>query len=442
MTFGHEEIVQRLRRAVSAGRLPHAMLFSGPEGVGKRTVAIELAGELLAGASEGEATSRLGHFAHEGFLLYSDVDSPLPVRRGDLLSREISEEDLLDAYRLLTEEGWIRGFEDSANARGAEVIDLLERAPERFLGRKNIPFIDILEKELALLERSRKAGPKALAIARRIFAPGISQVFYRRNLGIELINGRGDGAHFRTVDSLLRTSRAGERRIVILDDAHRMTEEAENAFLKTLEEPPAGTHLILVTSEPLSLLPTTLSRCALVVFHSIAAPRLERFLIETQGIGESAARLLSALSEGSVGAALRLRALGIEERSRSLEEILPAFAEGDLLRLLAHAGARLAGGEAPAKRESARLEAKVFLDLLSLAFRDLAVLSSGVPAELRSGLDPKLAHELAARRAPEDWERLFLRAQDAAEDVELNVEPRLAVEALLVESVPTPDSNR
>jgi len=439
---GHEEIFERLRRLALTGRLPHAMLFSGPEGIGKRTAAIELARILLAGEEDGgeAAASRVDRFAHEGLLVYSDVDPPLPVLREDVLTPEISEQDLLEAYRILGDEEWIRGHEASAEARGTAVIDLLERDPDRFLGRKNIPFAEVLEREIATLSRSKKVGSKTVGVARRIFSPGISQSLYRRNLGIELINGRGDGAYFRTIESIFRTSRLGARRVVILDDAHRLTEEAENAFLKTLEEPPPNAHLILVTSEPFSLLPTTLSRCARVVFHSLPLPMLESFLVKTQGIESGTARLLSALSEGSVGAALRLRGLAMEQRRRALVELLPAIARPDLLRVLAHVGGSLApAGDAAGGREPARAEARVFLDLLSLALRDLAILSCGASPALRSGLDPDFARDLAQKRPAEDWERLFRRAELAAEDLELNVEPRLAVEALFVDALPAKD---
>src|SRR4030095_11386546 len=187
--------------------------------------------------------------------------------------------------------------------------------------------------------------------------------------------------------------------------------------------------------------PTTLSRCARVVFHSLPLPELAAFLANRQGIEEKSARLVAALSEGSVGVALRWRGCPMEERRQSLEAILPAIAQGDLLRVLAHAGASFASAaDTGAAREPARAEARVFLDLLSLALRDLAVLSAGTSAELRSGIDPGFALEVAQRRTPQDWERLFLRAEVAAEDVEMNVEPRLAVEALFVEAMPFAES--
>ncbi len=442
--LGHEGALAPLLRAAAEDRLPHAMLFCGPEGVGKRTAALALARALVAGAAPTPAdAARFDRFAHEGLIVYTDADAPLPVRRADLLDAETSEADVVAALAALESEGWIRGFAASAEARGASVIDLLERDADRFLGRRNSPFADVLDKELAALERSKKTDAAAVRVARKLFAPGISRVLYRRSLGIELVNGRGDGSYFRTVDALLRTARGPGRRVAILDDAHKMTEEAENAFLKTLEEPPPGTHLILVTHEPFSLLPTTHSRCARVVFHALPRERLERFLADTQGVGEDEARLLATLAEGSVGGALRLRGLALGERRRALEELLPSIAAGDLARVLEHAGRRFAAAGADAGdsgRDAARLEARLFLELLALAFRDLVIARAGVNAPLTSGLDRARIEALAARRSPATWEHLFRRTELAAEDVASSVEPRLAVEALFADALPAAEA--
>ncbi len=65
---------------------------------------------------------------------------------------------------------------------------------------------------------------------------------------------------------------SGESRVIIIDPADLMTEDASAAILKTLEEPPAGTHFILVTSRAFSLPPTILSRCQKVRFSPLAQP--------------------------------------------------------------------------------------------------------------------------------------------------------------------------
>jgi hypothetical protein len=429
---GHGETLRRLRAAATADRLPHAFLFSGPEGVGKRTVATAFARELVAGDDPG-ARDRFDRGAHDAFLLYADVDKPLPVRRGDLLEPGRDEAALLAAYAVLESEGWISGV--AAGASGADVVDRLIRNPELFLGRRGIPFADVLECSLAALERARGSTADAVEVARRLFSPGTSRAFYRGSLGIELVNGKGDGAHFRTVASMLRTASPGGWRVVVIDDAHKMTDEAENAFLKTLEEPPSGTLLILVTSEPLSLLPTIVSRCAPVVFDALPPSELERFLAG-QGIAGDAARLLAALSGGSCGAALEVRGLDLGSRARFVEELLPAIADGDLERTFALTGRKLAEGAGAATGRDARAEARVLLELLALAFRDLVVAAAADSVSLASGLDARRIRQLAARLPSRAWERLFERTELALSDLDAHVEPRLAVEALFAEALP------
>jgi DNA polymerase III delta prime subunit len=408
-------------------------LFSGPEGIGKRTLAVKLARELVAG-SDPDAHARLDRGVHDHFLLYQDLEKPYPVRRGDLLGPRLDEEALLAVYEALEKESWIRGV---TPVRGPDVIDLLERNPEKFTGRKGIPFAEVLERELAALSRSKGTTPAHLAVARRLFAVGPSQAPYRRSIGIELINGKGDGALYRNVSSLLRTSSSGGWRVAVFDDAHKMTDAAENAFLKTLEEPPPRSLLILVTSEPLSLLPTTLSRCVPFAFDAVPPAMLHRFLVESQGVSEADATISVALAQGSVARALELRGLDFAKRSELLEEILPAVAEGDLGSVLSVVGHRLAISEPRGRdRDAERGEARFFLELLSLCFRDFILVQSVPEASLVSGLDRPRSLDLARRRPIGDWERLFARTEEALSDIRASVEPRLAVEALFAEALP------
>ncbi|NNE42910.1 MAG: hypothetical protein HKN12_01765 [Gemmatimonadetes bacterium] len=378
-----------------------------------------------------EEEARFDANAHDRFLLYEDLSTPVGVLRSDLLAGR-SEAELLEAYAALEGEGWLTGVNGGS---GPGVIDLLERNADKFTGRKGIPFAEVLEKEIAALARNKKAPPAAVDVARRLFSPGTSRAPYRRNLGIELINGKGDGAYFRTVDTLLRNAGGDGWRVAIVDDAHKMTSAAENAFLKTLEEPPPRTLLILVTAEPLSLLPTTISRCARVVFDAIAPSELERFLRERQGLEEDAAPLLASLAEGSVRRGLELRDHDFAGRRTFVEEMLRAVAAGDLSAALALAGSCF-GKEAKERgRAGERDEARVVLELLALSFRDLAVVSTAPAVPPVSGLDPEAARMLAARRPAADWERLFGRTEMALSDVASHVEPRLAVESLLAEGL-------
>ncbi|MBW7904132.1 MAG: DNA polymerase III subunit delta' [Phycisphaerae bacterium] len=96
----------------------------------------------------------------------------------------------------------------------------------------------------------------------------------------------------------------GRRRVFLLRDAERMNEQAQNALLKTLEEPPGSACLILVTSAASRLLATIRSRCQRVPFDLLPGAFVAQRLAEAR-VPDEQARLLAALSQGSLGAALR-----------------------------------------------------------------------------------------------------------------------------------------
>ncbi|MFN3486718.1 MAG: ATP-binding protein, partial [Planctomycetota bacterium] len=106
---------------------------------------------------------------------------------------------------------------------------------------------------------------------------------------------------------------------VIFDEADRMSEEGMNALLKTLEEPPPRTVLILVSSMPERLLPTVRSRCQRILFFPLPGEEMVRYARETLGLGEEDARFLAALADGSVGTARELAGKLEEVRARARE---------------------------------------------------------------------------------------------------------------------------
>ncbi|MFN3477301.1 MAG: ATP-binding protein [Candidatus Methylomirabilales bacterium] len=121
----------------------------------------------------------------------------------------------------------------------------------------------------------------------------------------------------------------GRRKVFILEKADRVTEEGENALLKTLEEPAGETLLILVTSNLSALLPTIISRCQEVRFPPLPPGPLAAFLEKKRGFPPERARLLAYFSGGSVGLALKMDdAALLEERDRILEGAFEAIKRG------------------------------------------------------------------------------------------------------------------
>jgi DNA polymerase-3 subunit delta' len=111
----------------------------------------------------------------------------------------------------------------------------------------------------------------------------------------------------------------GKRRVCILTAADRMAPHIPNTLLKTLEEPPLHTVIILLANNSKFILPTILSRCQSIRFNPLPINMVSKWLMEDKSFNEAEAHLLASLSEGSPG-----KALEIQEEIRQIprEELL------------------------------------------------------------------------------------------------------------------------
>ncbi len=175
---------------------------------------------------------------------------------------------------------------------------------------------------------------------------------------------------------------SGRYRIVIVKEAERMTQEAANAFLKTLEEPPPGNVLILNVAEPLNVLPTILSRCQKVRFNPVPTALISRWLVEKHHIAPQTAQLLAKLSEGSPGLALAMeQGSFLEKRRKYIDQLkgLPEISEPEVLEL----ALQLTGKEGKKEQEDgegAKREKEEILLLVSVWkswYRDLLLAKHG-----------------------------------------------------------------
>jgi DNA polymerase-3 subunit delta' len=118
------------------------------------------------------------------------------------------------------------------------------------------------------------------------------------------------------------------RKMAIIDEADRLSIAAQNALLKTLEEPPGEALVVLVTATPGALLPTVRSRCRTILFAPLPAADV-RAVLEDEGVAAKEAESLSALADGSPGRALQRRQL-LQDKQR--EELRQALADLDPAR--------------------------------------------------------------------------------------------------------------
>jgi DNA polymerase-3 subunit delta' len=171
----------------------------------------------------------------------------------------------------------------------------------------------------------------------------------------------------------------GKARAFVIDDAHVMTEQAMNALLKSLEEPPPTSHVFLVTAAPAALLPTIRSRCQVLRFGPLPAALVESHLRDVAGLDEAEAALRAAASGGSLGLALALESQAYKTVRELVLGLLERLAStGPLERMELAEG--LQGVE----------DHEMALILLRSLLRDVAVLGVGGTGLHNPDLRPRL----------------------------------------------------
>ncbi|MDI6809389.1 MAG: AAA family ATPase [Candidatus Eisenbacteria bacterium] len=126
----------------------------------------------------------------------------------------------------------------------------------------------------------------------------------------------------------------GKWRVFIVSRAEKMTPDAQNAFLKLLEEPRENTLIILVTSKPHLLLPTVLSRCQEVKFGGLPEQHIRDALVEWLSVPAEKAQIIASLSQGSLGRALELTEEAAFEERRAAVEFLTRSLSNEIAPLV------------------------------------------------------------------------------------------------------------
>ncbi len=224
----------------------------------------------------------------------------------------------------------------------------------------------------------------------------------------------------------------GRRRVFIFDPADALVVPAQDALLKTLEEPPAASVFVLVTAYPDALLPTVVSRCQRVRFGRLAPAQIARVLVAEHGYREADARAAAALADGSLARALATEASAwAEARAAALALLEGAARTADPVARLALARDLVpqGGGRAAADR----LGLAERLRALACLLRDVEVVRAQADARwVASGdLTGPLA-ALAARFDAERVRRAFSAVDRALGALERNASPKIVADWLAV----------
>jgi DNA polymerase-3 subunit delta' len=165
----------------------------------------------------------------------------------------------------------------------------------------------------------------------------------------------------------------GRKRVVIIDEADGLMPQAQNALLKTLEEPPSSSVFMLVSARADSLLPTVQSRCQRLRFHQLGPEDVAAALIRG-GKKEAEAHATAALANGSIGRALDVSADAlVEAREVALRVLIQVASTDDLRRRVEVAKELLPNttGGAAADREHLAVHLRAIASLL----RDVELVS-------------------------------------------------------------------
>jgi len=282
---GHRRLLALLARSIERGSLPPSLVFAGPSGVGKRTVAIAAA-QLL------NCTNRTGGAP--------DIDACGECAACTRIARGVH------ADVITVQPG------DSGSIKIEQVREVIDRAAYR-------PF-------------------------------------------------------------------EGRFRVVVIDNAEALVPAAQNALLKTLEEPPSSSIFILVTSQPDLLLPTVLSRCPRLRFGALGDDDLVALLVG-RGRPEHEARAVAAAADGSVQRALEAIAGDlVGGREVATQVLLNAASTAEPPRRIEFAKALLAGTGSGGAADREQLA--VYLRAMASLLRDASLRS--VDAEDRALANPDL----------------------------------------------------
>jgi len=185
--------------------------------------------------------------------------------------------------------------------------------------------------------------------------------------GEAMANGIIRIARIREVIKALHFRAQRGRRVVVIDDAHRFAPQAANAMLKTLEEPPEGAVIILVSSRARSLLPTIISRCQLLNFRPLSVDVIETFLLEQKGLNAQEAAAAARFSDGAIARAVKYSSSTARGKRTDVLEHLKGISQSGEKRLLDYA-------EALSKDS----ELDEVLEFLKIWCRDVAMSSQGM----------------------------------------------------------------
>ena len=213
-------------------------------------------------------------------------------------------------------------------------------------------------------------------------------------------------------------------KIYLVDEAEKMTPQAQNALLKTIEEPPAYAAIMLMTTNQELFLPTILSRCIQLKLRPLKDTQVSDYLKETMGIPEEKADVFAAFARGNLGKAIHLASS--EEFGllyRQILNLLKNLKEMDISMLL----------DSIRKLQEDQLDLRECLDFMQLWYRDILMFKVTKDINTLVFKDEYAKVSSLCQKSSYEGLELILEAIEKAKTrLDANVNADLALELMLL----------
>lgn len=217
---------------------------------------------------------------------------------------------------------------------------------------------------------------------------------------------------------------SGQYKIYLINEAEKMTVQAQNAILKTLEEPPAYAVILLLTTNLNALLPTILSRCVVLNMKPVSDEQVKRYLMEQLQVPDYRAEVCVAFARGNIGKA---KALASSEEFENVKaealSLLKYIGQMELSEMIA----------AIRKINEYKLEVSDYLDICAIWYRDVLLFKATNDVNHLIFREEIQALRDTAKRCSYEGIETIIRALDTAKRrLEANVNFELTMELLML----------
>ena len=217
---------------------------------------------------------------------------------------------------------------------------------------------------------------------------------------------------------------SSNRKIYIIDEAEKMNVQAQNAILKTLEEPPSYAIIILLTTNLEGMLQTIRSRCVTLTMQPVSDKEIQRYLMREVQVPDYKAGVCAAFARGNVGRAMELAVSAeFEEMKDEALQLMQQLQEKSLSDLAAFAKTK-------ADKDS---NTEAFLELLQMWYRDVLLYkATGNTGQLIFGEESSHIKKMAVKCTYEGLNRMLNSIEEARTRLAGNVNAELTLEWLLL----------